>query len=343
MLMLKRLLFYVYLGDLIVRVYNKYYNNFLLKNYKYTLTKYNTEINNWINLDFHEQKSLSTVESNWLVELNHLEALILEQYFQSLGKFKESLIFRTLSVNKPRSILCLEPPKVNRQKNTGAIFSKIFFSPSNYALSNLFLKNKEITFFKYIHNMSIAVVGPAYSSSLSGNEIDNFDLVVRLNETKITESNKHIIGSRTDIMYLGSYSLNRAIKIVEYYKDLKWIVSKEHLYDSNQVNYRQLIFNPSFILGYPQMLSYLLYDLLIFNPKIIKLFNFDLYLNNNKYLEPNYPNNTSIESFSEHNMISQFIYVKEIYLNGLISVDENMDYLLRLSTEDYLNRFEHNL
>jgi len=53
-------------------------------------------------------------------------------------------------------------------------------------------------------NKKVIVVGPASSSLsyMSGTEIDDFDIIVRINKSPITiKNNERLIGSRTDILY----------------------------------------------------------------------------------------------------------------------------------------------
>ena len=54
------------------------------------------------------------------------------------------------------------------------------------------------------HNKRVIVIGPASSSQsyMSGAEIDNFDVIVRINKSPITiKGNERCLGSRTDILY----------------------------------------------------------------------------------------------------------------------------------------------
>ena len=341
-IILNRVLLYIYLNEIVLRINNKLYRSSIESNYIKVLSKFDHIIKKLQLLNNSDAKRFFSAEEKWVSELKHSESLIIEEYFQSIGRFLISSFFRKISINKKRSFFFFEPKKVQIQKRDGFIYSSFQFSPNNRIMTSAILDSRNTEYFKYIFDKKIAVVGPAHNTLLQGEEIDSFDIVVRVNETKVSEDQHPLIGKKTQVMYLGSYSFNNLSLIKSSYEELRWIVSKEYKSNQTELNYRQLIFNPSFIAGYPQMLSYLIYDLLLFKPSKIKLFNFDLYINKNKYLEKNYPNNTSLASFSEHNMSSQFLYIKGLHEHGMISTDKNLREILELDLEQYLLSFEEN-
>jgi hypothetical protein len=65
-------------------------------------------------------------------------------------------------------------------------------------------KAHEEEYLEFLRNKSVAVVGPAASSTFqeNGQKIDSFDVVVRVNRgMELVKENKLFIGSKTDVLY----------------------------------------------------------------------------------------------------------------------------------------------
>jgi hypothetical protein len=145
--------------------------------------------------------------------------------------------------------------------------------------------------YNHIYGKKIAIVGPSASTVNRGQEIDGYDLVVRINiksDQSLPNSLSH--GSRTDIIYLNgmwterfkfhNYStlLNSGCHFIWRHESIKHNIENSH-YLTNVSNIE--------ISGSLLMFPNVLIDLLRFQPASIDIFHIDFYTGEKIY-EDNY-------------------------------------------------------
>lgn len=216
------------------------------------------------------------------------------------------------------------------------------------------------SFADYIAGKRVAVVGPAPSSALNGEEIDSFDIVVRVSHLKpIDPTHRPEVGSKTNISYYGNVftkQIDSKIHDFGFADNLHFLVFKSSIHgsrfqsfarSSGRVRYfngpRVLFFN-----GSPMMIQNILFDLLHYKPASIKLFKTTFYLSPKPHLQGyhdiwDYPKNDSfkdIQGFAHHDIVSNFMFVKNLFENKRIEADEACQNVLRLSKEEFVEALE---
>ena len=106
-------------------------------------------------------------------------------------------------------------------------------------------------------------------------------------------------------------------------------------------------------MGTPSLLINTLFDLIRYNPSKIKIFNSTLYypinnkirnLNTKKYRKINFETKYSVfsivKSFAIHDIITEYIIVRNLFILKLIKVDNQLERILNLGLEKYLSKME---
>ena len=235
-------------------------------------------------------------------------------------------------------------------KNLERLLNKIIFNENKFFfnISPLINNENENTFSSLIENKTIALVGPSYSKEEQGNEIDTYDLVIRLNAF---ENHKHefkkYIGSKTNIVYLngGEFTKFEKGKKTEFLKN-SFLCSRksfsEEFQKKNIRATRKLNFN---LFGGNGFVQDVIIDLLHFKIKEIKVFNVDFTLNSKMYT-PSYtkPNQVSQKEAyyrqSKVDFFSNINFMRLLLLNNTIMVDNNLKILLNSSNYELSKLFK---
>jgi hypothetical protein len=201
-----------------------------------------------------------------------------------------------------------------------------------------------------IKGKRVAIVGPSQTDTQNGNEIDDFDLVVRFNYKgdDLSSSSKYI-GSRTDISYLNganTWDLENRYKELSI-KALKAVVFKvpvnTNLFDCKCARQMLLPLEHCMLDNSPNALPNVISDLLIYQPLEIKIFNIDMQITSKKdtaygvMREGFY--NVYYPKFG-HDPFSQFNFIQIFYKNNLIKVDHILKEILDSSTSTYMERLQ---
>jgi hypothetical protein len=235
----------------------------------------------------------------------------------------------------------------------------------NYLVSSVKLSahpKASNSFFKFIKGKRIALVGPAVPLQFNGEEIDDFDVVVRLKyrgDEFIPE--KNLVGEKTNVTYWGSGVVNFGNSKTHTFDNLQhldflvttayWLKVKT----KKAVADLGLEFAPEIIpaanrkvkliFGTPNTGTVALLDLLSCSPQSIKVFNFDFYTGSSDYYfdysigspmqdsqgkNPLY--NTAI-----HDQWSQIELFQHFFRCGQLRGDERCEKVLRYSLEDYFD------
>jgi hypothetical protein len=211
-----------------------------------------------------------------------------------------------------------------------------------------YLSNDDRAFGAALRGRTVAIVGPAHPDVDLAQEIDSFDLVVRMNYFSAVDPRA---GTRTDISYYnGSRVKNQTTEIRNVASGLRWLVSirataakmreivPEHPGIRKAHSGRKLFFE-----GHPLAVPCILSDLLRFQPQRIKLFGTDFYSRKSAY-DTLYQGQLDTDAISfairKHEPISSFKFVKHLKNAGLVEADAVAAEVLNMSNEQYAARLQ---
>ena len=210
-------------------------------------------------------------------------------------------------------------------------------------------------FLEFIKNKSIAIVGPADSKIDNGDEIDNYDIVVRINilisgEESIKIDSKKM-GSRTDIIYYNSDMVLRWKNNIFNSKNEVWIVFKDKKFYDDYLNFSKterasyqstLSFIKDPTGASAMMIPNVIFDLLKYNPKKIKIFNTNFYFDGFNYIDGikkkiNIKRNESyfVKEFRKHDAFFNYNLIKNLFQNQKIEIDKVGEKALKVDTRTY--------
>jgi hypothetical protein len=221
------------------------------------------------------------------------------------------------------------------------------------ALRRPFTRRLDEEFRMLVESKSIAIVGPAAMNCKNGDEIDSFDLVYRINFPldRISDSESKINGSRTDILFLnskvgGSFGENQK----KYHRNIFMVCKvKGHPKEIMKTHRaRHVIRNNYFLRDAPNSIQYILYDILLFKPRSVKLFNVNLYASGVPY-NTIYASNRQkfINSLSKfeynrlflnHDVVSNFYFTKVLYNLNYLAADDDTSRVLGLDCPQYVEQ-----
>ncbi len=217
----------------------------------------------------------------------------------------------------------------------------------------------DLRFQEYIRGKSVAVVGPAPTGMLDGEEIDSFDVVIRFNyrgegsigdareygtKTNISLYNAHTIRYFVDHNQLNILS-NLDFSLIRRPRHdvdaLAWDKNKIRLiYETDNIFYKSLN-------GVPAVL----FDVLLQGADKVKLFKTNFYLtsqhHHEKYRGRNdadfaeFPLGKIQPILANHDLVSQVGFTRSLWKAGLVDVDQQCATVLDLSEADYLGSIEN--
>jgi len=218
-------------------------------------------------------------------------------------------------------------------------------------------------FHSFIQGKSIAIVGPAKSLNNDAKEIDSYDIVVRCNykEEGIGVDNL-IKGVRCDISYYNGTNVKylMASNLQNFPKNIDWIVfDKEYRHEILKKKFKELGINNKYRFkllnrankylfnGRPNAIPNIVYDLLLHKPAQIKIFHADFMLTVGRskgYFAGIMPKDFNrkkkeLRSISRnHDPISQFRFMKNLYNKNLIEGDKRFEEVINLSTKEFMTQ-----
>lgn len=210
-------------------------------------------------------------------------------------------------------------------------------------------------FSKYLSGKSVAIVGPSPVKSNNGEEIDNFDVVIRPNFQKKSNVPHEKYGKRTNVVY---YNRNRVKlyldEILKVISELDWVVFRTQS-DINSFKSRELgklcrvssvanhlLFLDSYLQGIPVILN----DVIQFAPSRIKVFSTNFFCSQEQYsnnYKPTYiPQNLAVAAHALriHEPFAGFSFMKNLFNRGLFEGDETTSEILRLSRNQYAKKLQ---
>ncbi len=347
-------------------------SKFFIDEYFYLISDKNLASNNQIKLI----KNIKKLKDNDLYSLIMLKklsyALGLYKLSYYLRLYLERIVLNSKDKDKKNLILKLNVSLFADKKNiflkTANLLEKnlffnrvckifnpkecysVFFDNNKFS-QNSNLNKKDLEFMKLIKNKKVAIIGPSNSKLYQRDEIDSYDVVIRMNqEREIENSLLDFVGTRTDVNYFGGGLIaSRRDKVFNYIKnsEIKFVCLKNEFsinnYSLKNIPARQWFEFPWNFECSHMMVQNILLDLLCFNPAKIKLFNVDFYLGKKKYLSNNYKVGIYSRSpvFDLHDPYVNYRVVKMLYQKKIIEVDPNIDKILNYSNRFYITNLEN--
>ena len=269
----------------------------------------------------------------------YFKLLILKGWLSESYKVREYLVNYNLKKNK----YIIE--KINKTKKK---YSQNYFKK----MQKFIIYDKDLI--SIIKNKNIAIIGPANNDEKNASEIDKFDVVVRINQ--LSKENLNLRkGYKTDIVFLNGVKCDQAI--LE--NKLKFIKKTKILYVKNngylnffkKIGFKNIKISSNIddymALGISNMLPFILFEILKYNPKKIKIFDNDLMLNpkriKNYQRHSNYKAKDFLKMSINHDPISQFNFVKYLFKNSkIITGDKYFLSAIQHNEISYLKKLEKN-
>ena len=222
------------------------------------------------------------------------------------------------------------------------------------------------SFAEYIRDKSIAIVGPSVTDTDLSEEIDSYDIVIRTNFTG-EGSLPPGAGKKISASYYAKISrlmetdpsLIASLELVL----LNYQTTKGEKIDSKKI--KELGLNTDsialllptsgiFFASVPNAIPHLVHDAILAEPRVIKLFKTNLFINP-KY-PSGYPNNKiasavtnkelrprlfkQYRGFAYHDPLAQLRFLRQTWKAGLIAGDHEFCQVMNLSDEQYLKHLE---
>ena len=221
-------------------------------------------------------------------------------------------------------------------------------------------KDKEIGFYNDIKDKRIAILGPTTDDKLDIKKLLNeFDYLVVMNYKDISPIEKEIPKERLisyynppNLLMLNQSNLENVLAAPKYSVfapafggtaekiQLKNMLSK--------TNCRKLVsYHQFYLMGYPNMLQYIIFDLLTFNPKQMKIYNVNFFLlyesYDSRYLIDHETKKNIFDrwhSHSSHNVLSQYKLTRYLLSHPRISFSDRVLTFLNLGEDEYLTQMK---
>ena len=209
----------------------------------------------------------------------------------------------------------------------------------------------------YLRCKSIAIVGPAPPEGEPGPEIDSFDIVIRTNFNSSKPPDARLFGSRTDVSYYNHSTMQQTpVTISNAAGFLDWVNLKvpDTGFESQESSSpkpegTRSFFVPEniFQLGYPNAIPCILYDLLAFEPRSIKLFGVNFFTSANAYsahYAPSSGDNNSQNlstAIRQHDPFSQLNFVVSHSRSNQVLADDLSGEILALNMSTYAERLHY--
>lgn len=318
----------------------------MLKVHQWKALYYITNINGkfYVANLFREHALNSSLEYRFNLLRNPFKWDLKFRALLDIGKFKEAFdLVEKIEISILRFIY-----PVKFMKSSIMTYPRERFKNIPFFLKKTKRSNKE--YYNFIKGKKIALVGPAPSKINQVEELNDFDLIIRLNyRGKEFLPGKNIESKKIDIAYYngenGCSLINLESKV--FLDELKFANFKGNIFRLLEKEFQKkfkLMISPNIaFIGSYNMIPLVLFDLLFYSPKSIKLFKTTFFISKDSYdlgykLKQNINRDQSshYNSFTKHNPISQLRYVRNLYLNGIIEVDEECAKILELSDIEYL-------
>ncbi len=305
---------------------------------------------------YKKKKNFFFINNKILKKFSYYELYIFYFYFRMNLSFASQLVLRNELIKKisPKSKDYLKSrmsmQKFNYKKLKKFDIHEELLVYNKKKIHRYEPKSADNLFSKKIQNRSVAIVGPSNSKVLRGQEIDNFDIVIRTNCTKILNKPTKVFGKKTSVIYFNSHRVRVDLRNIKKISNrVEWLVFKSQN-DLKKTGLKKKSLRVSkspqnlMYLSYPMALQIIIFDILRFNPSKVKLFHFDLYSGSKAY-NKNYKHfdlskKDISNSIRAHDMIGCFNFTKQFYDLKLIDIDDRSCKILKSSLSSYVKKLD---
>ena len=180
---------------------------------------------------------------------------------------------------------------------------------------------KKTDYFNKIHDKKVALLAPGileFTPELI-DDLSKFDEIIPLT---YTVEHYQDLNFPIKISYYNGENSNRLLNDKDFIEssNLDYYCSKDFYSDNGSI---RTIFRDSsrWLIGSPNFVQCALYDLLVHSPNQIKVYGANFFLSTNPY-NSKYKTNLSLYSLASHNMISNYLYINNLFKKGLIELDD---------------------
>ena len=326
---------------------NLFYKNqkFNIFFWKFIFSYLNNENVNDLNFFNHIKKNIK--------KKNILELITIYNIFLVIGKFILAL--------KIRKYFLLNFSKLNFFLNSNYLnkIKKIDNSIQTHNVKKLKINKREINFeilknkiknnldYKaFLKDKKIALYGVGVSTQKNFKESKNFDIIIKFNYYSRLQL-KNL--SHCQISYYSDYFLESKKKLIEYNLGIRFMMIKKKINISRFKSYKIRNCNTyeDLFFGTPSLLLNTILDVVKYKPKKLKIYNSTLYFPINKKnfdpLQKKYDSFQKfgyVKSFGTHDIISEYLILRNLYFLKYIDVDSNLKKILTIGLEKYLKKME---
>jgi hypothetical protein len=204
----------------------------------------------------------------------------------------------------------------------------------------------DIHFYNRVHKKNIAILAPGilhFDEKLI-DELKEFDEIIPI--TYMNEQYSEL-PYPIKISYYNEERSKRLINDKSFREGINLDIYCVKTTGNYYPNFREIIKDcHKWFLGSPNMVQVAVYDLLCQQPARIKVFGMNFFLSKHSY-NPVYQSSlskysldskTSSYSLSIHNILSNYMYIKNLYSNGLIELDQNATTLILEGERNYCHK-----
>lgn len=204
-------------------------------------------------------------------------------------------------------------------------------------------------YLELLNNKTVAIVGPVKPLTDAGGEIDSFDIVIKFNHRTEGQGCDPVTqGRRIDIAY---YNGTQTDILIDKHKgtipdNLKAAVfNSDTLEKIHGVQIKRRINSINFMLfnGNLNAVPNAVYDVLLHRPKIIKIFNADLMLSNNRYKSYR-PSKIGRINYTRscvtHDPATQYNMLCHAWANGLVKGDDRFESIMQMGEKEYMHQLQ---
>lgn len=223
---------------------------------------------------------------------------------------------------------------------------------TEYQKKSTLLENYHYELLNKIKDKKVAIVGPVQPLIKSGDEIDSYDIIFRFNYINKIK-NPIYFGTKTTASFYINPFLEKAISNNSI-NDLDFFIYQNSKPIKNPTKhqgfprFQPCMNNQPLLTGGANAIQRALFNILMYQPKKIKIFNANLWIRNN--FEETYTSehpDTSPErylyDFVWHDPASNFVYTQQLYNHKLFETDSELNSILSLDLPAYLDKLGNSI
>lgn len=205
-------------------------------------------------------------------------------------------------------------------------------------------------FADYLRGKRIAIVGPVNTGARNGEEIEEFDIIIRFNHHDNAKYDQKFFGGRTDVSYYTDPAFKKLVaKPGGKLGDLKYAIPQNASEVSKDADLSELKAvlrsqyrrsNGIFFKSHGNALQRTLFDIMRFDVQEVRAFNMDMWVSSH---DRNYKARRATmdpHMFIHHDLIANLLFTKNAVANGVITVDDVLAKVLLMRPKDYVTRLE---